>query len=188
MVNDALAGRVPDYSESLKSKTRSVHNTYFTFPVLFIMLSNHFPSIYNHALNAFMLVGLSVAGALVRHAMVTKKPFERWLLLPASIILAALIFATAKTSEKISSRPGPVSFIEVKAVFVKHCHSCHSSSPQDEIFKVPPKGLVLETEAQIRAVAEKVYTQVVEGKIMPLGNKTLMSEEERALIGRWLSQ
>ena len=72
MLADAQAGRVPDYSESGKSKIRSVHNTYFIFPVLFIMLSNHYPALYNHDLNWLLLVVLSVAGAMVRHVMVTK--------------------------------------------------------------------------------------------------------------------
>ncbi|HEY8279621.1 MAG TPA: urate hydroxylase PuuD, partial [Bdellovibrionota bacterium] len=74
MLREAQAGQVPDYSVSLKSKVRSVHNTYFTFPVLFIMLSNHFPAIYNHPQNAWLLIGLAISGALVRHAMVTKNP------------------------------------------------------------------------------------------------------------------
>lgn len=186
MIAAAQAGQVPDYSESAKSKTRSVANTYFTFPVLFIMLSNHFPSIYNHSINYLLLVGLAFSGALVRHAMVTKKPQERWLLLPASIFLAALVVATAQTNPKLVAGP-PVSFDQVHGVFVQRCYTCHSTTPTDDIYKEAPRGLVFETESQIRAVSEKVYLHVVTAKSMPLANKTNMTEEERALVARWIS-
>lgn len=94
MLREAEAGQVPDYSVSVKSKTRSVTNTYFIFPVLFIMLSNHYPLIYSHPRRGWLLLLLSVAGALTRHAMVTKSSKERWLLLPALAALAALVVIT----------------------------------------------------------------------------------------------
>lgn len=188
MIADAQAGKIPDYSFSVKAKVRSVHNTYFIFPVLFIMLSNHYGSIYNHPQNWMLLILLSVSGALVRHAMVTQKPIERWTLLPAAIALAALVYMTA-ASYKISQLNGsPIEFSQVNTVFHKRCVSCHSSQPTDDIFKVAPKGISLVTENEIRAVLDQIYQQVTVTKVMPLGNKTMMTDDERRLVSNWVTQ
>ena len=185
MVKDAENGKVPDYSMSLKSKIRSVHNTYFTFPVLFIMVSNHYPLVYNHPKNWLVLIVLAVSGALVRHAMVTKNKIERWTLLPAAFGLMFLLYLTAKTDLNTGSRE-PVSYQEVHAVFSSRCLQCHSSHPTDDIFKEPPKGLILETEAQTLAILDKLEQHVVIAKTMPLANKTGMTEDERALVAAWI--
>ncbi len=187
MLKEAQAGQIPDYSVSLKSKVRSVHNTYFIFPVLFIMLSNHFPTIYNHSHNLVMLICLAISGALIRHAMVTKLPRERWVLLPAAIGFAFLVFITAQTPE-LPPAPEMVGFQQVKAIIANRCQTCHSPNPTDDTFKVAPKGIVFENEAQVRALADKIHVQVVVGRTMPLGNKTLMTDEERAIINQWLIQ
>ena len=194
MIREAQAGQIPDYSVSLKSKVRSVHNTYFIFPVLFIMISNHFAAIYNHPYNAWLLICLAVSGAMVRHAMVTKVPRERWVLAPAAFGLALLVYLTAQMPTAhgsanltaAASNKGPVQFEQVHVIIARRCQSCHSSNPNDDVFKVAPKGLIYETEDQIRAVAENIYQQVVVSKVMPLGNKTQITEEEREMIGRWI--
>ncbi len=188
MVADAEAGKVPDYSFSAKAKTRSVHNTYFIFPVLFIMLSNHYGSVYNHPLNWILLIMLSVSGALVRHAMVTQKPVERWTLFPAAIGLAGLVFMTSASFEIKNHNSGPVSFEQVHPIFQNRCVSCHSPQPTDDVIKVTPKGLSLLNEAQIRAVLPQIYEQVAVSKVMPLGNKTGMTDEERSLVTAWIQQ
>ena len=193
MLKEAQAGRVPDYSVSIKSKTRSVHNTYFIFPVLFIMLSNHYPSIYNHQMNWLLLTVLSVSGAMFRHAMVTKKPIERWLVLPAAIGLMGLVYLTGAsrggdTTDAEAAFKPQIEFAQVKQIMTTRCLSCHSSHPTDDVFKETPKGVVLETEEQIRSVAEKIQLQVVVGKTMPFGNKTLMTDDERSTVATWLKQ
>lgn len=187
MIEDAKVGKIPDYSFSAKAKTRSVHNTYFTFPVLFIMLSNHYPSIYNHQYNWILLILLSVAGALVRHAMVTKKPMERWTLLPAAIGLGALVFMTRAQPTGVNAM-APVSFNQIQIIAQNRCMSCHGSQPSDDIFKEPPKGVILETEEQFVGMKAQLLQQVVLGKTMPLANKTQMTEDERAVFAKWLSQ
>ena len=187
MLKEAEAGQVPDYSVSLKSKTRSVHNTYFTFPVLFIMLSNHYPAIYNHEYNWILLILLGISGALVRHAMVAKRPVERWTLFPAAVGIGALVMMTARAPQ-IAENLEPISFEKVSGIFQQRCVNCHSAHPTDDVFKVPPKDMILETEPQIRAAAAKIYEQAVVTKVMPLGNKTNITMEERALLGQWLQQ
>lgn len=191
MIEDATNGKVPDYSFSVKAKTRSVHNTYFTFPVLFIMLSNHYPVIYNHNYNWLLLIVLAVSGALVRHAMVTKNSRERWTLLPAAIGLLALVYMTAALgSQANASNSGRVNeavpFEKVIPIVQARCWACHSSNPTDDVFKTAPKGLVLESEQQMRQVLPQLYQQVVVTKIMPLANKTQITDEEREVLSQWI--
>lgn len=188
MIRDAEAGQVPDYSLSLKSKMRSVHNTYFIFPVLFIMLSNHYPTVYNHRWNWLLLIALGVSGALTRHAMVTKNPRERWTLFPAAIGLAALVYLTAMVPAAATVEGPRVEFSQVRAILATRCLQCHSSHPTDDLWKQAPNGVIFETEQALREKADKVQLHVVIAKSMPLGNKTGMTEEERAVIARWLKQ
>jgi uncharacterized membrane protein len=189
MIREAQAGQVPDYSVSLKSKMRSVHNTYFIFPVLFIMLSNHYPTVYNHHWNWLLLIALGVSGALTRHAMVTKNPVERWTLLPAAMGLGALVYMTAAVPSVASLENQPrLEFSAVHAIIRTRCLQCHGTHPTDDIWHTPPNGVVLESELQFRERADKVQLHVVVAKSMPLGNKTGMTDEERAVVARWLKQ
>lgn len=188
MIADAQVGKVPDYSFSLKAKVRSVHNTYFIFPVLFIMISNHYGSIYNHPQNWLLLVILSVSGALVRHAMVTQIPAQRWTLLPAAVGLAGLVFMTGASYEISKSGSAAITYEQVRPIFQNRCVSCHSPQPIDDVFKVTPKGISLVTEENIRAALPQIYQQVAIAKVMPLGNKTMMTEEERRLVTDWVTQ
>ncbi len=190
MVFDASEGRVPDYSFSVKAKTRSVHNTYFTFPVLFIMLSNHYPALYNHVYNWQILIVLLISGAMVRHAMVTKNSKERWTLLPASLGLLALIYITANQpiADRGSSSSDLVTYSQIHPIVQARCLACHGVHPTDDIFTEPPKGLILETEEQMLKVIPQLYQQVVVAKTMPLINKTKITDEERAILASWISQ
>ncbi len=190
MVFDASEGRVPDYSFSVKAKTRSVHNTYFTFPVLFIMLSNHYPALYNHVYNWQILIVLLISGAMVRHAMVTKNSKERWTLLPASLGLLALIYITANQpiADRGSSSSDLVTYSQIHPIVQARCLACHGVHPTDDIFTEPPKGLILETEEQMLKVIPQLYQQVVAAKTMPLINKTKITDEERAILASWISQ
>ncbi|MBL7545034.1 MAG: urate hydroxylase PuuD [Bdellovibrionaceae bacterium] len=184
MLREATAGQIPDYSVSLKSKIRSVHNTYFIFPVLFIMLSNHYPLIYNHHWNWILLIILSVSGALVRHAMVTKSANERWTLLPASVGLMALVFVTAHAPavEKLNhTAVTALDSAQVRVIIDTRCVRCHATHNTDENFKVAGKNVILETEEQIRQHKDMMIKQV-ESKVMPLGNLTQMTDEERASL------
>ena len=188
MVDDAQAGKVPDYSFSTKAKVRSVHNTYFIFPVLFIMLSNHYSTIYNHPQNWLLLILLSVSGAMVRHAMVTKNPVERWTLLPAAIGVAALVLVTADSYKMPEASVMPIAFSQVQPIFQQRCISCHAKVPTDDIIHETPKGVVLENELQIKQHLPKILEMAVIAKSMPLGNKTQITEDERKLIGAWVQQ
>lgn len=188
MVSDAQQGKIPDYSFSAKAKTRSVHNTYFIFPVLFIMLSNHYATIYNHPQNWILLILLSVSGAMTRHAMVTQKPAERWTLLPAAIGLAALVFMTGQSFKAPEQNMGVVEFSQIKPILEKRCNSCHGTHPTDDIIKTAPNGVIFEEEEETKMYLPRIYEQVIVAKTMPLANKTQITDEERALLGAWVQQ
>ncbi|MGZ3711264.1 MAG: urate hydroxylase PuuD [Bdellovibrionota bacterium] len=187
MIREAQAGQVPDYSVSLKSKTRSVHNTYFIFPVLFIMLSNHYPLVYNHPLNWLLLIILGVSGALTRHAMVTKSAVQRWTLLPAAAGLGALVMMTGHEAPTAVTFDR-IEFAQVHAIMQNRCLACHSTHPTDDVWKSAPNGVIFESEEQVRAKGDKIHLHVVMAKSMPLGNKTNMTEEERAVFAKWLKK
>lgn len=185
MLKDAQDGKTPDYSESLKSKVRSVHNTYFIFPVLFIMLSNHYPALYNHKYNWAILIILTISGALARKAMVTKNKVERWLIVPAIIGLGGLIFITAQGQKLKYSVSEGISYDTAKEIVKNKCLSCHSSKNTDKYFPVAPKGLIFETKEQLLSHKENIIKQV-KTKVMPLGNKTQITDEQRAQLIQYL--
>ncbi len=188
MIKAAENGEVPDYSESIKSKVRSVHNTYFIFPVLFIMLSNHYPLVYNSPHNWFLLILLSLSGALARHAMVAKDKSYRWLLVPSAIGLLFIVYLTAMGASRPSlASAGEYHYVtDIQPLVQKHCNGCHASQPTDVVFKVAPKGLILETELSLRQNKEKILQQVWHSQIMPLANQTKMTMDERKVLASWL--
>lgn len=187
MLNDAENGKVPDYSLGLKSKARSVHNTYFIFPVLFIMLSNHYPSIYNHELSWLMLMLIMVSGAMTRQAMITKNPKEKLLVLPAAVGILALVFITSKKDQIKETNLEELSYNDISSIVANRCLSCHATNNTDDVFKEAQKGVILETEELLLSHKDKIIKQV-SSKAMPLANKTQMTKEERAKLLRYMQQ
>ncbi|MBI3555066.1 MAG: urate hydroxylase PuuD [Deltaproteobacteria bacterium] len=188
MIDATKEGRKPDYSLGLAAKRRSVHNTYMTFPVLFIMLSNHYPMTYAHPMNWVVLLLLVGAGAGVRHYMVAKDRRAVWILLPVGAALLALFVMTApQPTPAVGSGAGPaVPFTSAYAVISSRCFACHSSHPTDDIFKVAPNGVTFDSPERVKALAPRIRERVVVLKTMPLANKTGISQEERDLLGRWI--
>lgn len=191
MIDATLLGKIPNYELGKKGKARSVHNSYMTLPVLFIMLSNHYPSTYGHSLNWLVLLLLIFMGAMIRHVMITKKNFA---FIPAIASLLVLMFMTApKSSNSMlavadTSHDQPVSSEQVHAIMLSRCVSCHSSHPTDDVFKVAPNGISFDDPAAFTTYAGRIRERVLNLKTMPLANKTNMTDEERGVIARWLHQ
>jgi len=187
----ATAGRTPDATLSTRAKQRSTHNSYVTFPVIFMMLSNHYPTTYGHPWNWLILWLLIVVGVAARQIMLARdkgKPADWWLL-PAAAALAAAVFLTSPAWLARGTVAGDrVAFTAVKGVIERRCVSCHSRTPTDAVFRIAPNGVTFDAPESIRAHAETIRTRVVLLRNMPLGNKTGMTDEERALLGRWLAQ
>jgi uncharacterized membrane protein len=187
MVDATRAGRPADFTLGERAKQRSVHNSYMTFPVLFIMLSNHFPATYASPLNWLVLLLLFVAGASVRHAMIGRGRSSRWALLPAALALAgAMFFATPQNAAVADSGAAPP-FHEVRAVIAQRCQPCHSQYQSDRSFGPAPGGVTFDTPESIARLAARIRVRAVETKTMPLANKTGMTEAERALLARWIA-
>jgi uncharacterized membrane protein len=189
MVDAMRAGGTPDPIHGLRGKQRSVHNNYFTLPVLFIMISNHYAMTYSHAWNWLVLAAIMAAGVLIRHFFNLKHKGRLAWGYPAAGILLLLLTAAAiapkPSGGSAANGAAPADFGRVRQVIAQRCVSCHSDRPTQAGFASAPAGLMLHTPELIRANAEKVYRQAVQTRVMPLGNLTGMTDDERALIGRW---
>ncbi|MDE3739706.1 MULTISPECIES: urate hydroxylase PuuD [Pseudomonas] len=227
--------RTPDPTLPAKGLLRSRHNNYFTLPVLFIMISNHFPSTYGSQYNWLILAGIAVIAVLVRHYFNTRHESNKfaWTLPAGALGMICLAFVTApnyKAAEPslavepahqehaapaTSTSAAPASaeskpqaaapaqsaqaapaqasasgndFGKVHTVIQERCTVCHSAKPTSPMFTSAPGGVMLDTPQQIQMLAPKIQAQAVATQIMPLGNITQMTQEERDLIGRWIAQ
>ncbi len=185
MVAAAERGETPDPIHGLRGKQRSVHNTYFTLPVLFVMTSNHFAMTYNHEFNWVVLVLVSLAGALVRTWFVARHSgsASTVTLVVAGIAFVAAVALVAPRAQQGESTT--VSFAQVQNVINARCTSCHSVAPVHPAFPTPPLGVVLDTPDEIIAEAERIYQQTVVTRVMPIGNLTAMTDEERQILADW---
>ncbi|PYP18031.1 MAG: hypothetical protein DMD54_06140 [Gemmatimonadetes bacterium] len=190
MLAATRGGRPADFTLGEHAKQRSVHNSYMTFPLLFIMLSNHYPATYAGPRNWLVLLFLFIAGAAVRHAMIGRGASTRWALVPAALALAGAMFlsapkraATAQTRATADTVP---SFAAVRSVVSQRCQPCHSQYQSDRTFGPAPGGVTFDTPESIVRFAERIRVRAVETKTMPLANKTGMTDQERELLARWI--
>ena len=230
----------PDPLLPAKGLLRSRHNNYFTLPVLFIMISNHFPSTYGSQYNWAILAGIAILAVLVRHYFNTRHDSSKyvWTLPAAALGMICLAYVTSPHSRAVTApataeaptikyapvpatgRPGnptatsepatqgaqaepseqtpaaantatPAAsgdFAKVENVIHERCTVCHSASPTSPMFSAAPAGLMLDTPEQMKAQAAKIHAQSVASQIMPLGNITQMTQDERDLIGSWIAK
>jgi uncharacterized membrane protein len=187
MVAQIHAGEKVDPRPGIIGKQRSVHNTYFTLPVLFIMISNHYPMTYANA-NGWLVLGvLMIAGVLIRQFFVLRHRGQvKWWLPAAGVALIALLMVLM-APKPVDASGDKVSFATIRQVMDQRCVSCHADKPTYEGFAQAPKGVVLETPEQVAQHAAKVAETVASG-YMPLGNLTGITEEEREAIAIWFAQ
>lgn len=183
-------GRPQDAALSAHAKQRSIHNNYMTFPVLFTMLSNHFPSTYGGARGWLVLLLLMVAGAAVRHCMNIRFWYPRWhLWLGGTVAVAAgllLLLLAPPRPPAPAQAGGRASFATVQRVIRARCVSCHAAQPTDEVWRTAPGGVRLDTPEEIRQHAERIKVRAVLTRTMPFQNKTGITQEERDLLGQWI--
>ncbi|WLI04988.1 urate hydroxylase PuuD [Pseudomonas sp. FP597] len=215
--------RTPDPALPAKGLLRSRHNNYFTLPVLFIMISNHFPSTYGSQYNWLILAGIAVAAVLVRHYFNTRHNSQKyaWTLPVGALAMISLAYVTGpKPAEPIAKAPvaieyqplpetalggglkpaapaaepapapaqATIDFDKVHGVIQERCAVCHSAKPTSPLFSTAPAGVMFDTPAQIQQQAARIQAQAVASQIMPLGNITQMTQQERDLIGTWINQ
>jgi uncharacterized membrane protein len=190
MVATLSAGAAPDAARGRQGARRSLHNNYLTLPVLFVMVSNHYPATYGSRWGWAILAVLFVIGVLVRHWFNLRNAGRRksWLLPAAAAGLVALAFVTApgRTGGTAADGADSVSFADIRVVIARRCAPCHSSSPTYPGIAAAPAGVMLDTPEQIQARAARIAERAVVQQTMPLGNVTGITGEERALLGRWV--
>lgn len=194
---DAVANKTDiDPSWGLGAKLRSVHNNYLTLPLLFIMISNHYPMTYQHQNAWLVLMAIGLVSAWIRHYFNLKHiGISRPSILVTGaigmIIIAGCVSMPVVVNKDTSSTVNATA-IELNAqqqqvfdVIQIHCANCHAAKPTDDIFVVAPVGLKFDTWQQIEQRAAVIYNRAVVTKDMPLMNKTGMTEADRQVIGTW---
>jgi len=231
--------QTPDPVLPAKGLLRSRHNNYFTLPVLFIMISNHFPSTYGSQYNWLILAGIAVAAVLIRHYFNTRHDSNKyaWTLPVGALAMICLAYVTGpkpmavspeQAAAKVEYQPLPATavggktaaelraeeatkaaeapaapaeapaqataqaaggdFDKIHKVIQERCSVCHSSKPTSPLFSAAPAGVIFDTPQQIQAQAARIQAQAVASQIMPLGNITQMTAEERKLVGDWIAK
>jgi len=187
MVAQIRAGAPVDPMPGIIGKQRSVHNTYFTLPVLFIMISNHYPMTYANAHGWLVLVVMMLAGVLIRQFFVLRHRGRSLWALPAAAIALILALVVALAPQAVESGGNQISFARVQQIIGQRCVACHAATPTYEGFAQPPKGVILETPDQIAQHVAKI-NETVSSRYMPLANLTQMTDEERNTLLTWLAQ
>jgi uncharacterized membrane protein len=183
LVRAKREGRLPDERYAVRGKQRSVHNTYFTLPVILTMISGHHAMTFGQSWNWLVLIALTLAGALVRLWFVARHKGQApaWALGVALLAVAVVVVMRAPRPQTVSQ---PVDPAEVKRVIELRCANCHADTPTFQGFVEAPRGVKLDSDERIRAQAPLIR-QTVRARTMPPGNLTGLTEEERALIERW---
>jgi uncharacterized membrane protein len=188
MVEAMKAGREPDPIYGRWGKQRSVHNTYLTLPVLFLMISPHYPMTWSGPWNWVVLLAVALAGALVRQYFVLRQLGQGTMALPAvaAVVVVGLIFALRPAGGPRIAGAEAASFAEVQAITAARCATCHAARPSFDGIAAAPKGVLLDSPQQIRRWAQAMRHQV-ETEAMPPGNITEITEEERAKLLGWVA-
>jgi len=202
VVADIKAGRPIDPIHGVRGKQRSVHNTYFTLPVLFAMLSNHYSFTWNHPQNWLVLIVMMFAGAAIRQFFVLRHGYKLgrnrhpiayalvgcaaivgtivWLKpVPAAVApVASIAIDSGAASTSIKGATGQNDYLKVAKVIESHCAQCHGAQLQ-------MKNVRLDSPALLKQHAQSVYQQVVVTRLMPMNNSTGITDEDRAQIRLW---
>jgi len=186
-----IAGETPDPALGKAAKLRSTHNNYLTLPVLFMMISNHYPIVFGHEWNWLVVALILALGAIIRefynaHNAGRTGMAIRWQWPTAAVLVAALITLTAWKPSGEAVVEDEVYTVDALAIVQTHCIACHSAKPSDENFEKAPGGIMFDDAAMLKTHAAKVLAQSVLTKAMPLGNKTGMTDDERARLGAWI--
>jgi uncharacterized membrane protein len=187
VVADLKAGRPVDPIHGQRGKQRSVHNTYFTLPVLFAMLSNHYSFTYSHPQNWLVLIAMMFAGAAIRQFFVLRHGFKLgrnghpWPYAAVGLVVLLSLMVWLRPAPLASvAVPETVGYAQLQPVVAQRCVMCHGEALQS-------KGIRLDSQDGVRQHAQAIYQQVVVTKIMPLNNATGITDAERALFAKWFN-
>jgi uncharacterized membrane protein len=192
VVADLIAGKAPDPALGAAAKQRSLHNNYLTLPVVFVMISNHYPLAFASRFNWLILALVLIVGAIIRHFYNTRhkglpSPWWTWAVAGAGMLLIIWLSSIRPVDVEAASLPEqPVTFAAVQEVVLGRCSMCHASEPVWEGIGSPPKGVVLDTPERIHQRAHDIYLQAARSEAMPPANLTEITPEERKLLAAWV--
>jgi uncharacterized membrane protein len=194
VVADLIAGRKPDPALGAQAGQRSLHNNYLTLPVLFLMISNHYPLSFATRWNWLIVAVVIIIGAVIRHFYNMRhagmpSPWWTWGVAAAGMLLIIWLSATppGPDGSAASVAPEPVAFAEVENIVLSRCSMCHAAEPFWEGIVAPPKGVRLDTPEMIRRHAAQIQMQATLTHAMPPGNVTEISPEERQILAAWIA-
>jgi uncharacterized membrane protein len=187
LVEAARAGGAPDAVHGLRGKQRSVHNNYLTLPVLFVMISNHYPMTWGHPHAWLILLAILLLAGFVRHFFNLRHRGRTAWWIPATAAAGTLLLAIVIAPRSLHVGADAPPFAEVQRIVTLRCAGCHAASPTQPGIAVAPKGVRLDTPQGIRAHAAAIEAQAVRTHAMPLGNLTHMTDDERVTLGAWLA-
>ena len=192
VVDALLAGQVPDPKYGAEAKQRSMHNNYLTLPVLFVMISNHYPLAFASRFNWLILALVLVVGAVIRHFYNTRhkglpSPWWTWYVAAVGMLLIMWLSSMKPVDVEAAAAPDePVTFAMAEEVVLSRCSMCHTAEPMWEGIHVPPKNVVLDSPEHIRGHADQIYLQAAYTHAMPPGNVTEITPEERKILAPWV--
>ncbi|MCC6651259.1 MAG: urate hydroxylase PuuD [Candidatus Eisenbacteria bacterium] len=191
MMAATRAGKAADATLGARAKSRSTHNHYLTFPVVFCMLSNHFPSMYGHSQPAAVLLLFMTFGITFKYWMNFRGRTPQWILAAGVLSLLGLVGLTAPRPAGAVAGAGSVTtavdYETARRVMERRCFTCHSLHPTNPSFPEPPSGVRFDEPERMVALAERIRVRAVETKTMPLGNLTGMTDEERDTLAAWIA-
>ncbi|RWD34715.1 urate hydroxylase PuuD [Mesorhizobium sp.] len=200
VVADLIAGRKPDPKYGKIAKQRSLHNNYLTLPVLFLMLSNHYPLAFGTEFNWVIASLVFTIGVLIRHyfnTMHARKGNPTWTWLAAAVLFVIIIWLSTvpkvltgevKASSAVQVYVASAHFPAVRDTVLGRCSMCHAREPSYEGIYHAPKGVMLDTDAGIAEQAREIYLQAGRSHAMPPANVTHITDKERALLVAWFEQ
>jgi uncharacterized membrane protein len=187
-----LAGQEPDPALGVQAKQRSMHNNYLTLPVLFLMISNHYPMSFASRWNWLIFAIVLVVGAVIRHFYNERhagrpNPWWTWAVATAGMLLIVLLSAGGPShGERAAAPPAQdVTFAEVESIVLSRCSMCHAAEPLWPGIAAPPKGVLLDHPELIRLQAREIYLQAAATDAMPPANVTELEPAERGVLAAW---
>jgi uncharacterized membrane protein len=192
MVDAMIAGKEPDPVWGQLGKQRSVHNNYLTLPVVFLMLSNHYPLFFATKFNWLIVAIILAIGPVIRHFFNTRhegkgSPWWTWAVAAAGMIAVALLSAAGPASLTTTALPPTPKFTQVANIVISRCSMCHAAQPVWPGIPTAPRGVMLDDSDQIRRHAPLIEAYAVRSQAMPPGNITEMTSKERLALASWLA-
>ena len=191
-VEALVAGKQPDPMWGAIGKQRSVHNNYLTLPVVFLMLSNHYPLFFATRYNWLIVAIVLLIGPVIRHFFNSRhegkgSPWWTWGVAAAGMAAVAWLSAAGPSGTKTGALPATPKFADVQDIIMSRCSMCHTTEPVWTGIAAAPKGVLLDDPAQIKLHARMIAINAVRSHAMPPGNVTEITPDERQVLAAWIA-